>query len=316
MSKTSYIKFQDITKCYKNTVALDNLSLDINKGEIFGYIGPNGAGKTTTIKILVGLITEFQGEIFIDNIPLINAKKKLHEKLGYLPQEVGFQEWRTINHALKTFGKLSGIDSNSLEERIRYSLKLLGLSDVRNKKIKHLSGGMIQKLRLSQAILNNPKILVLDEPLSGLDPSSRYQVKNMIKELAKKEVTILFSSHILSDVEDFATKIGIINKGRILKIGSPKDFQKDYDIGKIIEIEYAKSISSLPNFNNLDCIENIENFVNKQRIQIKVDSNLDFSISKILKVIIENQLNIRHFNLIKPSLEDIYIKLVEEDDIK
>ncbi|MBY8982702.1 MAG: ABC transporter ATP-binding protein [Candidatus Lokiarchaeota archaeon] len=316
MSKTSYIKFQDITKCYKNTVALDNLSLDINKGEIFGYIGPNGAGKTTTIKILVGLITEFQGEIFIDNIPLINAKKKLHEKLGYLPQEVGFQEWRTINHALKTFGKLSGIDSNSLEERIRYSLKLLGLSDVRNKKIKHLSGGMIQKLRLSQAILNNPKILVLDEPLSGLDPSSRYQVKNMIKELAKKEVTILFSSHILSDVEDFATKIGIINKGRILKIGSPKDFQKDYDIGKIIEIEYAKSISSLPNFNNLDCIENIENFVNKQRIQIKVDSNLDFSISKILKVIIENQLNIRHFNLIRPSLEDIYIKLVEEDDIK
>ncbi|MBY9005328.1 MAG: ABC transporter ATP-binding protein [Candidatus Lokiarchaeota archaeon] len=312
MSKNSYIEFQSITKSYKKNIALDNLSFKINKGNIFGYIGPNGAGKTTTIKILVGLITEFKGNILINNIPLESAKKELYHRLGYLPQEVGFQEWRTVEHALKTFGKLSGINSEILEERIKYSLELVGLSDVRDRKIKHLSGGMIQKLRFSQAILNNPDILVLDEPLSGLDPSSRHQVKQMIIELAKKNVTIIFSSHILGDVEDFATHIGIINQGRILKFGSPKEFQKDFDIGKIIEIEYAKSISNNPKF-DLDCIEMVEDHSNKQLIHIKLDSDLDISISNILKYILDNNLKIRYFNVIKPSLEDIYLKLIEED---
>ncbi len=313
MSKTSYLEFQNITKSYKKNIALDDLNLKINKGDIFGYIGPNGAGKTTTIKILVGLITEFQGQILIDNIPLEHAKQGLCQDLGYLPQEVGFQEWRTVEHALKTFGKLSGVNSNTLEDRINDSLNLVGLLDVKKRKIKHLSGGMIQKLRLSQAIINNPKLLVLDEPLSGLDPSSRFQVKKMIKELVKKDVTVIFSSHILSDVEDFATSIGIINKGRLLKIGTPNEFENYYDIGKIVEIKYDESISSLPDI-DLDCIQNIDNGKIKQKIHIKPNSDLDLSISEILKFIIAKKLKVRSFNVLRPSLEEVYLKLVEEDD--
>ncbi|MBN1215246.1 MAG: ABC transporter ATP-binding protein [Candidatus Lokiarchaeota archaeon] len=313
MSKTSYLEFQNITKSYKKNIALDDLNLKINKGDIFGYIGPNGAGKTTTIKILVGLITEFQGKILIDNIPLEHAKQGLYQDLGYLPQEVGFQEWRTVEHALKTFGKLSGVNSNTLEDRINDSLKLVGLLDVKKRKIKHLSGGMIQKLRLSQAIINNPKLLVLDEPLSGLDPSSRFQVKKMIKELVKQDVTVIFSSHILSDVEDFATNIGIINKGRLLKIGTPTEFENYYDIGKIIEIKYDEGISPLPDI-DLDCIQNIDIGKIKQKIHIKPNSDLDLSISEILKFIIAKKLKVRSFNVLRPSLEEVYLKLVEEDD--
>ncbi len=285
----------------------------MDKGDIFGYIGPNGAGKTTTIKILVGLITEFQGEVLINNIPIVKAERSLHKNLGYLPQEVGFQEWRTVDHTLKTFGRLSGIKKEFIDERINESLKLARLDDSRYKKVKYLSGGMQQKLRLAQAIINKPEILVLDEPLSGLDPSSRFQVKQMIKDFAKKQVTIFFSSHILSDVEDFATKIAIINRGRILRIISTDAFREELDNSKILKIEYSAKTQEIPNFNNFSFIDSIEQENNMQIIHLTEESDLDYSISEILNYTLEKKVKIRRFNVHKPSLEDIYMNLMEGD---
>jgi ABC-2 type transport system ATP-binding protein len=189
--KQKYLSIFEVSKTYKETVALDKISFDVMVGEIFGYIGPNGAGKTTTIKILVGLIKDFQGAYKLKN----NSPHQLYKELGYLPQGVSFQEWRTVDNVLKILGKLSGLENSFLEQQIENILFLLDLNEVRYRKVSRLSGGMIQKLGLAQALLNNPKFLVLDEPLSGLDPTSRYEVKKAIKKLRDEGTTIFFSSH-------------------------------------------------------------------------------------------------------------------------
>ncbi|UCD02199.1 MAG: ABC transporter ATP-binding protein [Promethearchaeota archaeon] len=311
MEKEICIEFRNVSKSYKELLALDNISFSIQKGDIFGYIGPNGAGKTTTIKILVGLIKNYQGKVYIYGKDIAKNNQDMHKLIGYHPQEANFQEWRTVDHAFKTFGRLSELDSKRLESRIQDILKLTNLSDVRYKKIAYLSGGMFQKLRLGQALLHEPEILVLDEPLSGLDPSSRFQFKEIIKKLAKSGITILFSSHILSDVQDIANQIGILNKGKIMKIGSPEELQSSFHIGNIIEIIVAKNTplcEDLAELSEVEFIKKPDEF--KQVIHLKSDINLDLSISKILNRVMECNCKIRHFNLVKPSLEDVYLKYV------
>ncbi|MFX1418849.1 MAG: ATP-binding cassette domain-containing protein [Promethearchaeota archaeon] len=311
MNNVNCIEFKDVSKKFKELLALNKVSFTIKKGDIFGYIGPNGAGKTTTIKILVGLIRDYLGDVHIYGKDISTNRKDIHKLIGYHPQEAGFQEWRTIDHAFKTFGQLSGLDSEHLENRTQEILEFLNLLEMRYKKIVHLSGGMFQKLRLGQALLHNPEILILDEPLSGLDPSSRFQFKKIIEKLAKSGVTILFSSHILSDVQDIADKIGILNQGQIMKIGTPEELQNSFQIGNIIEIKVAENtplIEGLEDNSNIEYVEKIK--LNRQLIHLKSGVDVDLAIHQIITMLKEQNCNIRNFNLLKPSLEDVYLKYV------
>ena len=310
------IKFQNVSKSYSKVLALDNVSFTIHKGDVFGYIGPNGAGKTTTIKILVGLIRDFTGEVYVKGKKITKSRQDIYKILGYHPQEAGFQSWRTVEHALKTFGRLSGLKHDHLELKITEVLKFVNLEEVRKKKIIHLSGGMLQKLRLAQALLNDPQILVLDEPLSGLDPSSRYQVKNLIKSLSLQGITIFFSSHILSDIQDISNKIGILNKGRVIKIGAPRELQSEFLIGNIIEIGYTEVGNPCQNLEHIDGVEKIELEVgapNKQFIHLDINADLDSTIQKILRSITDQNCKVRNFQILKPSLEEVYLKYIEGD---
>lgn len=308
------IKFQDVSKTYKNLLALDKISFNINKGDVFGYIGPNGAGKTTTIKIIVGLIRDYLGKVYFNGEDIAKRHHQIHKFVGYHPQDAGFQDWRTINHVMHTFGLLSGLNGGDLEEKIHKTLNFVGLLDERDKKVKHLSGGMLQKLRLAQALLTEPEILILDEPLSGLDPSSRYQIKNLIRSLSKQGKTILFSSHILSDVQDVANKVGIINRGKILRIGTPEELQTEFNIGNEIEIEYAINNQKFIEKESLECIQNVDEIaLNKQLLTLKPDLDLDNAINQILNYLVQNNFKIRSFKTNKPSLEDVYLRYVRGD---
>ena len=305
------IEFKNVSKSYKDLLALNDVSFTIQRGEIFGYIGPNGAGKTTTIKIIVGLIKDFKGKVLVNRNNVITAKRNLRNLIGYHPQEAGFQEWRTVDHAFKTFGRLSGLKSEHLENRIHEILELIGLIDVRYKKIVHLSGGMYQKLRLGQALLHEPEILVLDEPLAGLDPTSRFQFKKVIKKLAKSGITILFSSHILNDVEDIANKIGILHEGKIKQIGTPDELQSSFHVGDVIELIVAKDTRLCEDLESLHKVEYVENpKANKQLIHLKSNVDVDLTVSQIMNMLIEQKCRIRSFNLVKPSLEQVYLKYV------
>jgi ABC-type multidrug transport system ATPase subunit len=307
-----FLKLQNISKNYKETVALNNISFDVLKGEIFGYIGPNGAGKTTTIKILIGLIQDFTGAFHLKNNLHNTKNKEIQKLLGYLPQGVSFQEWRTVNHVLVTFGKLSGLEDDSLEFQINNVLKLMDLTEVRYKKVSKLSGGMVQKLGFAQAMLNKPKFLVLDEPLSGLDPTSRYDVKNIISKLSQEGTTVFFSSHILSDVQDIASRIAILDKGQLLKIGKTSDLTNDLLPDIQFEVAFFNDFKKITILKSLIGIEHIEqNSPTKILIHIKKNTELKSLCQEIIKNLINNKYLIQSFNQGTPNLDEVYLKYVK-----
>ncbi len=310
-----YVVIQNLTKEYNSFRALDNVSFSIKRGEIFGYIGPNGAGKTTTMKILIGLITNFQGEVQIGGYQVPKQKNEIHKLLGYLPQNVAFQEWRTVDHALKIFGRLSGLKVAEVEERIPGILDLLALTEVRHKKISQLSGGMTQKVGLAQALLHDPKLLVLDEPLGGLDPLSRYQLKNIVLELGKKGITILFSSHILSDVQDVADRIGILSHGCLKQVGSLSELKSQLAPQKIVEVLLSYSTDKWQEFRSINNVKNVEQ-PSPGRILVHLIDGVDPDevIDNLVQSIAKLKIKVRGITLLSPSLDEIYYNYVREEE--
>jgi ABC-2 type transport system ATP-binding protein len=308
-----FVTIRNLAKDFGGFHALNNVSFTIKEGEIFGYIGPNGAGKTTTMKILVGLITDFQGEVTIGGYQVPKTKDEIHKLLGYLPQSVAFQEWRTVNQALTTFGKLSGLTDAKVEERIPEILSLFGLADARNKRVSHLSGGMIQKVGLAQALLHEPKFLVLDEPLGGLDPLSRYQFKEMVLKLAKKGTTVLFSSHILSDVQDVADRIGIISHGKIKQVGTLNELKTHLVSQKTVQVLLSFANDKWQEFGAIRNVRSVEQ-PSPRRILLHLEagSDEDQVVNDIVQSIVKWGIRVRGVSLIEPSLDEIYLNYVSE----
>lgn len=306
-----FMVLDGISKRYNNLLALDNVSFEVKEGEIFGYIGPNGAGKTTTIKIMVGLLSEFQGTLYIGGHPMPEGREEVHKMLGYLPENLAFQEWRTVDHALRTFGKLSGLEKDEVEHRIEEVLELVALPDARHRKIAELSSGMIQKLGLAQALLHNPKLLVLDEPLAGLDPASRYQIKQILKELGKSGTTIFFSSHILSDVQDIATKIGILNRGRIMQIGTLDELKSHFPIKNDVEIVLSHDSGRWKKLESLTGVTSLEQLApNRLLVHLDSEADIDETIHNLIQGLINLDCHIRSFTPVSPSLDEVYLQYV------
>ena len=308
-----FVVLRNVTKSFGSFRALNSISFGIKEGEIFGYIGPNGAGKTTTMKILVGLISDFQGEVSIGGYQVPKRKDEIHKLLGYLPQTVAFQEWRTVNHALKTLGKLSGLSDAEVEGRIPEILDLLGLADVRHKKISQLSGGMTQKVGLAQALLHEPKLLVLDEPLGGLDPLSRHQFKGIVLKLGQKGTTILFSSHILSDVQDVADRIGIINRGRIKQVGTLNELKSRLSSQKTVEVLLSYVSDKWQEFGAIKNVTAVEQ-PSPGRLLVKLETSADEDqvVNDIVQSIVKLGIRVRGITLLEPSLDEIYLNYVQE----
>jgi len=306
--------FERVMKRYQNTTALDGISFAIDRGEVFGYIGPNGAGKTTTIKILVGLIGDFEGIVHVDKFRMPGEKQEASRLLGYMPQDVAFQEWRTVEQTLVTFGLLSGLKKREIDKRIEEVLDAVGLGRERKKKVSHLSGGMIQKLGFAQALLHRPGFLVLDEPLAGLDPESRYQIKSILKDISKNGTTVFFSSHILSDVQDIAGRIGIINRGKIVKIGTLADLKAQFDLTIDITIVLSKEARNLNDLAKIEGIDSVD-FSGANRISLRI--NLKADSDKVLHQsvlrIIEQGGQIRSIFPASQSLDEVYLKYVHGD---
>jgi ABC-2 type transport system ATP-binding protein len=310
-----FVTIRNLTKSFGTFRALNDVSFGINVGEIFGYIGPNGAGKTTTMKILVGLISDFQGEVSIGGYQVNKQKEEIHKLLGYLPQSVAFQEWRTVDQALKTFGKLSGLSDTKVEERIPEILGMLGLVDARHKKVSQLSGGMMQKVGLAQALLHEPKLLVLDEPLGGLDPLSRYQFKEIVLKLGKKGTTILFSSHILSDVQDVADRIGIISHGKIKQIGTLNELKSRLSSQKTVQVLLSYASDKWREFGALKNVTGVEQ-PSPGRVLVHLEKNADedLVVNDLVQGIVKLGIRVRGISLLEPSLDEIYLNYVSEAD--
>jgi ABC-2 type transport system ATP-binding protein len=197
--------------------AVKDLDLSVQEGEIFGFVGPNGAGKTTTIKMLMGLIfpTSGSARIFDSPIPSLEAKRRI----GYLPEHPAFYDFLSGREAARLFASLSGVPSARLGPRVDELLELVGLTDAADRQIRKYSKGMQQRLGIAQALVGDPAFVVLDEPMSGLDPIGRKEVRDLILELKRRGKTVFFSTHILPDVETLCDRVGVIFEGRLRDVG-------------------------------------------------------------------------------------------------
>jgi ABC-2 type transport system ATP-binding protein len=221
------IRVVDMSKTYKKgrkklKLAVDNLSLAVQDGEVFGFLGPNGAGKSTVIKILMNFIRPSTGSAQINGEPA--SDPAVRRFIGYLPENPYFYDHLTAEEIL-TFGGLSAqMDRKDIKYRIDELLERLKLSHAKKERLRSYSKGMVQRTGLGLALIHNPKICILDEPMSGLDPIGRHLVADLIAEMRQNGQTVFFSSHILSDIERLCDRVGILNHGRLLYCGSMNDF--------------------------------------------------------------------------------------------
>jgi len=201
----------------RESVAISDINLSVQEGEIFGFLGPNGAGKTTTIKILMGLIHPTAGTAKLLGQPVGNIKAK--SKIGFLPESSHFYEYLTAMEALTFYGGLFGLSKNRLKERIPTLLKQVGLVSSAHLQLRKFSKGMLQRMGIAQSLINDPELIILDEPMSGLDPIGRKEMRELILGLKAQGKTVFFSSHITHDVEMICDRVGILVGGRLLRMG-------------------------------------------------------------------------------------------------
>lgn len=219
------IKTVNLTKTFGEFVAVDNLNLTIDKGEIFGLLGPNGAGKSTTIKMLIGLLKPTYGEIFVLGENDVNKYKQY---TGYLPETPNLYEYLTIEEFLTFIGTLKKVKKDLLDERIKEYSEIFDLKDKLKSYIGSLSHGMKQKVAIMATLINDPKVLLLDEPLNGLDPMSQKDFKDIIREKAEDGCSILLSTHILDVAERICTTVGVFNKGNLITTGTLEELRSMY----------------------------------------------------------------------------------------
>ncbi len=297
------LEVNNITKSYKDLKAVNNLNLKIKKGELFGFLGPNGAGKTTTIKSIIGLIYPDNGFVKISGKDVFKNQKEIKKNIGYLPEKVSFYNKLTALQNLNFYAEIKNVP----KDRCLKLLKEFGLYEFANKKVGQYSKGMIQRLGLARAMLGNPNILFLDEPTSGLDPRAVKWVRNKIKKLNENGVTIFISSHILSEIQETCTQVGIINRGNLVAQDSVDNLSLNLQIK-------PKMIVTIDNIS-----EKVKNIVKKIKGVEKTaisGNNLtvycDLSTrSKVIYELEKNNITIKNLETEKSSLEDIFMKYTE-----
>lgn len=294
------LKLEHVTKYYDENKAVDDLSFSVEDGEIFGLLGVNGAGKTTTFRMIMGLLDMTEGEITLDGKKIDYS---LSDKIGFLTEERSLLLKLTVEEQAQFYGHLKGMSKEEIEKNLDYFLKRFKIEEYKNRKIKELSKGNQQKVQFIMAILNKPKLLILDEPFSGLDPINVELFKEVIMEMKKNKASIIFSTHRMDHVEYFCEKLVILVKGKTVLEGSLKKIKKDYRkknikvIGQIDE-EKIKKIKG---------VEKIEK--NEAETVIKLEN--EKQIDKVFKEISKGK-NIRKFLVEEASLEEIFIDKVGE----
>ena len=304
----SIIKVENITKRFKDKLVLDNISFDIEEGEIFGLIGPNGAGKSTLINIITNLMMADSGDVFIEGKNLLKDTIYIKSIIGLVPQELAIIEQLTPYDNLEYFGYLYGLSGKLLKDRINEALEFSGLVDVKNKKISKLSGGMKRRLNIAIAILNHPKILILDEPTVGVDPQSRNHIFDFIKKLSKENnTTIIYTSHYMEEVEHLCSKIFIIDEGKEIAYGTQDYLKSLVFSNKKVHIKIDKLSADL--LFNLRNLKGVISLVENENMDISLVVDDDFSLSNAISLVEDADSTISEINYEVPSLEDVFLNL-------
>ncbi len=308
------VRAEQLRKIFGKFIALDGLDLNVAEGTIFGFLGPNGAGKTTTIRILTGLAHATHGKAWVLGEEVGRNQPEIAHQVGFLPEEPAFYNWMTPREFLDHTGRIFGLPAALRAERTKELLELAGLEESAKRRIGGFSRGMRQRLALAQALINRPKLLLLDEPASALDPEGRKEVLDFIDHL-RGQCTVFMSTHILADVERVCDTVGIINRGRLVTEAPRDALLKQYaipavevqvDENKLSELaSWSESIKTQPWVASVSIRGPVARVIVEDIATAKSELLKSFPLAGLIPT---------RYEVVKPSLEDVFLKLVGQEE--
>lgn len=295
----SSISVRKINKSYGDFVAVNDLSLEIKEGSIFGLLGPNGAGKTTTIRMLVNITMPDSGEITLFGQSM---SPKLQERVGYLPEDRGLYKKMKVSDQLSFFARLKGMNEAGAEKKIDQWLERVGMKEWKHKRWDELSKGMQQKIQFVSTILHDPDLVILDEPFSGLDPINARLLTEIVHEMRDRRKTIIFSTHLMSQAEELCDSICLINRGRKLLDGPVREIKRNFG-SRVVAIDGEGFESVIEDPSLVSSISRL-----KDRVEVVPTSGID--PQTLLHRLVSAGAQIRRFEMVEPSLNEIFIESV------
>ncbi len=310
------IEIKDLSKKYGKRTAVNHLNLTVEAGEIFGFVGPNGAGKTTTLRILATLLRANGGEAFIAGHSVQKAPRGVRGAIGYMPDSFGIYHDMRVWEYLDFFGACYHLREAERKHLVNDLLELVDMTPRRDEMVDKLSRGMQQRLGLARTLIHDPQVLILDEPASGLDPRARVEIRELLVELARMGKTVFFSTHILADVAEICTRVGIIEAGRIIATGTLDELQRGSATQRAVHIrvldhaaEAQEFLTALPGVNGVE-VQIEQNHPARTRLEVKFTGD-DAALSAMLGSLAAHGIPIVHFSEDSQNLEDIFMQLTK-----
>jgi ABC-2 type transport system ATP-binding protein len=307
------IEAEGLTKFYGPLAAIRDVSFQVDKGEVVGFLGPNGAGKSTTIRILTCFMPPSLGAARVDGLDCLDRSLEVRRRVGYLPESVPLYSDLTVRRFLRFAAGAKGVEGKKTESELQRVLGVCGLEKVSNRIIGHLSKGYKQRVGLAQALLNNPPVLILDEPTIGLDPTQIIEIRRLIQEL-REEHTVLLSSHILPEVAQICQRVLIINKGQIVATDSPTNLTHQLQRSAQIVVQVEERGQELAGM--LEKVEGVQTVSFRQedgqRLLVESDRSREMR-PEIARIAVEQGMHLLELKLVDLSLEDIFMQLVTEE---
>lgn len=311
-NKTDAIRTEGLSRRYGDVQAVRDLDLVVPPGAIFGFLGRNGAGKTTTIRLITGLARPDSGRAWVNGVETTDSDDRGRDQFGYLPQEPAFYGWMTTAAYLDHVGRLSGLSETERRERVSELLRLVDLEGAANRRVGGFSGGMKQRLGLAGALIHRPSVLILDEPMAGLDPAGRRDVLDLMEAL-RDHVTIFFSTHILADVERVCDTVGILHEGRLIEVAGREELMSRYTSDVAELVVSAEAVPALPAF-----VAELEAMpwaggvtVEESRVRVAA-ADVAAGQLALLPLVVKHNLPLLRYEWVRPNLEEIFLSLSEE----
>ncbi len=302
-----FIETKNLTKRFNDKLVIDNVSLGIEKGEIFGLLGPNGAGKSTLINLMVGLLKIDRGEVIIGGYNISKEPLKAKEKIGLVPQEIALFENLNAKENLEYWGGLYGLRGAMLRERINEALEIAALQEHIKKPVKKYSGGMKRRLNIAAAMLHHPEVLIMDEPTVGIDPQSRNHIFEVVKKMNKEyNSTIIYTSHYMEEIEALCDNIFILDLGKEVAYGSKEELKRMVISDKVIKIKAQGELEKLMfDIKKLSSIRGVE----IKGEDLKIIANEKITLNELFNEISKHKVDVKNIGIEEPTLEEVFLTL-------
>lgn len=308
------VQIDGLTKCYGDFKALDSLNLNIERGELFGFVGPNGAGKTTTMRIISGLLRADSGTVLVAGVDARRDTDHLKEKIGYMPDFFGVYDNLKALEYMEFFASIYGITGREARRLCLELMELVNLSDKANAYVDGLSRGMKQRLCLARSLVHNPELLILDEPASGLDPRARFEMKGILKNLSELGKTIIVSSHILPELAEMCTSIGIIEHGRMAVTGTVDSIMAGMNRSTPLVVRVVdKMEDAVRLLKENPLVENLS--ISENEIYVSFSGG-EAEEARLLSYLVEGKVGISSFTREKGNLESVFMQITEEQEVE